>query len=164
MNTPQQPESSGTISPADFFPRLGAFIIDFVVTNGAEFVVEYAAVLMVLLVRKYGMGQAGVTFSNAMDPLLEQGIGFVFGLGFTYYYYVPLQLKLGTTPGKKVFSLYVVDANTHARINRKQAIFRVLGYIPSTVIFGAGFLMAAFHPQRKALHDVIAGTQCVKIN
>jgi uncharacterized RDD family membrane protein YckC len=39
-----------------------------------------------------------------------------------------------------------------------------LGYTVSYLIIGCGFFMAAFHPQKKALHDLLAGTVSVVRN
>jgi uncharacterized RDD family membrane protein YckC len=62
----------------------------------------------------------------------------------------------GATPGKKLLHIKVVDAKTLKDINNKQAIIRSIGYIPSTLLFGIGFLMVAFRKDKKALHDILA--------
>ena len=40
----------------------------------------------------------------------------------------------------------------------KQSVVRTVGYALSYAPLGAGFLMAAIHPEKRALHDLIAGT------
>jgi len=62
----------------------------------------------------------------------------------------------GATPGKKLLHIKVVDAKTLKDINNKQAIIRSIGYIPSILFFGIGFLMVAFRKDKKALHDILA--------
>jgi uncharacterized RDD family membrane protein YckC len=64
----------------------------------------------------------------------------------------------GATPGKKLLHVRVVDAKTFQDITNKQAITRSLGYIPSTLLFGIGFLMVAFRKDKRALHDLLADT------
>ncbi len=64
----------------------------------------------------------------------------------------------GTTPGKKMVGIKIVDARTYGEITNKQAITRSLGYIPSTLLFGIGFLMVLFRKDRRALHDLLADT------
>ena len=66
----------------------------------------------------------------------------------------------GATPGKKFVHIKIVDAKTFQDINNKQAITRSLGYIPSTFLFGIGFLMVAFRKDKRSLHDMLADT-CV---
>lgn len=64
----------------------------------------------------------------------------------------------GATPGKKFVHIKIIDKETHQDISNKQAITRSLGYIPSTAIFFIGFLMVAFRKDKRALHDMLAGT------
>ncbi len=64
----------------------------------------------------------------------------------------------GATPGKKILCIHVVDAKSHAEINNKQAIVRYISYIASSLPLGLGFLMVAFHKEKRALHDILAGT------
>ena len=66
----------------------------------------------------------------------------------------------GATPGKKFVHIKIVDAKTYKDIDNKQAITRSLGYIPSTFLFGIGFLMVAFRKDKRSLHDFLGGT-CV---
>jgi uncharacterized RDD family membrane protein YckC len=40
-----------------------------------------------------------------------------------------------------------------------RAILRELGYIVSLLTFGIGYLMAGIRPDKRALHDLIAGTR-----
>jgi uncharacterized RDD family membrane protein YckC len=42
------------------------------------------------------------------------------------------------------------------------AILRLIGYLLSTVLLFAGFLMIAFDRQRRALHDRLADTLVVE--
>ncbi len=64
----------------------------------------------------------------------------------------------GTTPGKRLVGIKIVDAETFKDITNKQAITRSLGYIVSTLPFGIGFLMVLFRKDKRALHDLIANT------
>jgi len=64
----------------------------------------------------------------------------------------------GATPGKKFVHIKIVDHQTHKDIDNRQAITRSLGYIPSTFLFGIGFLMLAFREDKRSLHDMLGGT------
>lgn len=68
----------------------------------------------------------------------------------------------GATPGKKYVKIKIVDAKTLKDIDNKQAITRSLGYIASTLIFLIGFFMVAFREDKRALHDLIAGTVVIQ--
>lgn len=64
----------------------------------------------------------------------------------------------GSTPGKKLLKIKVVDANTLLDITTKQAITRSLGYIVSLFVFMIGFMMVAFRRDKRGLHDLLANT------
>lgn len=64
----------------------------------------------------------------------------------------------GTTPGKRLFSLYVLSVDTSRTVPVGQALLRFVGYFVSLLAFGAGFFMVGFTAARRGLHDVIAGT------
>ena len=70
----------------------------------------------------------------------------------------------GTTPGKRLVGIKIVDAKNYKDITNKQAITRSLGYIPSTLIFGIGFLMVLFRKDKRALHDLLADTVVIYEN
>jgi len=67
----------------------------------------------------------------------------------------------GATPGKKFVHIKIVDAKSFQDIDNKQAITRSLGYIPSTLLFGIGFLLIAFRKDKRSLHDLLASTAVI---
>ena len=126
---------------AAFWPRAVAHLIDFILVNGLELLLEY-----------------GLSEVFPIDSFTQQVIGVILSVGFTYWYYCRYQVRTGTTFGKKLFGIYVIDEKTGNNMTHKQAVIRMFAYVASSVLIGCGFLMAAFHPQRKALHDLLAGT------
>ena len=67
----------------------------------------------------------------------------------------------GATPGKKFVHIQVVDAKSYGDIDNKQAITRSIGYLPSILSLGFGFLMIAFRKDKRSLHDLLAGTAVI---
>ncbi|OQX59969.1 MAG: transporter [Helicobacteraceae bacterium 4484_230] len=67
----------------------------------------------------------------------------------------------GATPGKRILGIHVVDYKTGAEISNAQAVVRYIGYIASSIILMIGFLMIAFRRDKRALHDLMAGTAVV---
>lgn len=67
----------------------------------------------------------------------------------------------GATPGKKFVHIKIVDADTFEDINNKQAITRSLGYIASILVLFIGFIMVGFRKDKRALHDLLAGTSVI---
>lgn len=70
----------------------------------------------------------------------------------------------GTTPGKKYAGIKIVDAKTLTNISTKQAITRSFGYIVSSIPFFIGFLFPLFRADKRALHDLLAGTVVIYHN
>jgi uncharacterized RDD family membrane protein YckC len=64
----------------------------------------------------------------------------------------------GTSPGKRVVRLRIVDADTGKPMTARQAMMRTVGYLLTFCIFGAGFLWVFFNPRKQALHDRLANT------
>jgi uncharacterized RDD family membrane protein YckC len=64
----------------------------------------------------------------------------------------------GTTPGKRVVRLRIVDADSGHPMTVKQAALRTVGYLLTFATLGAGFLWVFFNARKQALHDRIANT------
>jgi uncharacterized RDD family membrane protein YckC len=73
-------------------------------------------------------------------------------------YYTWGHYRYGMTLGKRPFRIYVVNEKDHLAISLKQAVIRSLGYVVSYLPLAGGYLMAALHPEHRALHDLMAGT------
>jgi len=65
------------------------------------------------------------------------------------------------TPGKMLFNARIVDAKTGKKPSTGQWVIRYLGYIPSTLVFGLGFLWVALDKKKQGWHDKMAGTVVV---
>jgi len=91
----------------------------------------------------------------------EWALAFLF-LGSALY--VPLMESSSAqgTVGKLVFGLKVTDTS-YRRISRARAYGRYFAHVPSSVILYLGYVMVAFTPQKRALHDYIAGTLVLRV-
>ena len=67
----------------------------------------------------------------------------------------------GTSIGKRVFSLYVVRPDG-SKLSPGRALGRYLLTALSGVLLGIGYLMVAFRKDKRALHDLLAGTYVVR--
>jgi uncharacterized RDD family membrane protein YckC len=147
---------------AGFWERAVAHLIDFLITNVSELAIEYGLVGLVWGVRRFALNET-IDFDHAIDSILQQAIGLGVGLAIAYLYYVRWQVRYGNTLGKKIMKMQVVDAVTGLPMGERQAWVRLFSYLASYLIVGCGFLMAAFNPERRALHDSIAGTRVIRI-
>lgn len=62
------------------------------------------------------------------------------------------------TPGKMLFRMQVVDADTGETLTWGQCVLRYIGLIMAAVPCGLGLLMAAFDARKRGWHDRIANT------
>ncbi len=82
-------------------------------------------------------------------------------------YSIILLALFGTTPGKMLFKIRVYDrrANGGRRgIGFISASVRTLGTLVSGMTLLIGFIMAGFRRDRRALHDLIAGTYPTRVH
>jgi uncharacterized RDD family membrane protein YckC len=132
--------------PAGFWVRSVAIIID-----GIILVIVVVALWPALFDNSFqGWAEAGEI----------DGPQFLFSVAAPAVYFTLLTGLWGTTIGKRVFGIWVVDG-----LGARPSIFRALGryfatYI-STLTLLIGYLMVAFRQDKRALHDLIADTWVV---
>jgi uncharacterized RDD family membrane protein YckC len=68
----------------------------------------------------------------------------------------------GATPGKMLMSLRIVDAVTGRPASPWRCMLRWAGYLASALPLGLGFLWAAADSNKRAWHDMLAGTRVVR--
>ena len=66
------------------------------------------------------------------------------------------------TPGKMLYSLQIVDANTLQKPTARQFIIRYFSYVISTLPFCLGFLWIAFDKRKQGWHDKLAQTVVIR--
>jgi uncharacterized RDD family membrane protein YckC len=82
---------------------------------------------------------------------------------FVLYFLAPTALW-GVTLGKKIVGLRVVAAGDRGGLGFEQALMReTIGRLLTLATLGAGYLMVAWTPSRRALHDHLAGTRVVSL-
>jgi len=85
-----------------------------------------------------------------------------FTLLFTLAYSVVLHALAGQTMGKLLAGIRVVTVGGD-RVPAGTALLRYLAYYVSLAPLGLGFLMAALRSDRRALHDLLAGTRVERL-
>ena len=107
-----------------------------------------------------GLGLARL-FGTAEDPITRQsayGVAtFVAALAIMIGWSV-----WGTTPGKRLFRLYVCTNAGQPGIGPLRSLVRAVGYLLGVLTLGIGFLLAGFGTKR-ALHDRLAGTYVARL-
>ena len=133
------PTAAGVTHPAGFWIRAGAVLIDLLVVMAAEVA--------------FGFLLWAVT-----DDRLAAAASRAFRFLASPCYFVFLHWARGQTLGKMVFRVRVVMLDG-APLPFGRSVLRHLGSWLSAAILGLGYLLAAFRADKRALHDLIAGTR-----
>jgi uncharacterized RDD family membrane protein YckC len=134
--------------PAGFWVRLVAFIIDAVIVS----VIGTVAFMV--------FGESfweGVVVGETPDQTAEITVN-VWPSLFSFVYSVFFLAIWSTTPGKRILNIYVLDGQGRKRLGLIRAVVRTLATFLSAIILLIGYLMVAFRRDKRALHDLIAGT------
>lgn len=103
--------------------------------------------------------------SVAFGPVVDRhgdGLDTVASFLVIYFYYSYFYSKKGASPGKLLFNIEVIDAETGRYLTPWKAFFReAIGKFISLVPFGMGYVIAAFRQDRRALHDLLFDTNVV---
>ncbi len=125
-----------TLEYAGFWMRFVAWFIDSIILNILGLIIS-------LMVNDF---LAAIAFQVALGAFYH--VGFWVGAD-------------GSTPGKMAMGVKVVMANGEP-VEVGNALLRYIGYIPSSLLLGIGYLMIAFSSEKRGLHDIIGGTVVVK--
>ena len=100
--------------------------------------------------------------STSCRPELRFAFAVIFAisLAISGIYYTVMTAHFGATFGKMVFKLRVVKVDG-SRVGYGISLLRFIGSVLSGLILSIGYLMVAFRQDRRALHDLMAGTRVV---
>lgn len=133
---------------AGFWIRFCAKFVDGVILG----ILFMGPMIALMLSPVYESGTSGALL---IDVGLQLGWYIVYGA-----YAIFFVGKYGATPGKMACRLQVVD-ETGARIGYGRATGRFFAEILSGLICYIGYIMAAFDPEKRSLHDRICNTRVV---
>jgi uncharacterized RDD family membrane protein YckC len=137
---PGGPRAGPSGPRADFWYRLGGFLID--------------AVILFLV------GQVvGFVFSRNIVAVIL--IGLALGIAYSVYF---IGSGSGQTPGMRVLSIRAIDAATHGRVDYGKAFVRYLVAIVAQIPCYLGYLWMLWDPEKQTWHDKAAGTFVVPVS
>jgi len=134
----------GETRPAGFWIRVVASLVDFVVIGIVQFSLEVTGS------RLWGAGAD-------QAPAFQVSVG-LFTLLFAALYTTVLHAADGRTIGKLLVGARVIGVEGE-RLTAGAALLRWFGYFLSAIPLGFGFVMAGLRGDKRALHDLIAGSR-----
>ena len=135
-------------SPAGFWIRAIAFALDAIVVTIVQVSFNVAAALV------FGI-------EPEQTIAIASTVSF-FTMVFSALYTTVLHANGGQTIGKRIAGVRVVALDGEPPFGGP-AFLRWLGYFASFATFGLGFLMAGLRSDKRALHDLIAGTRVERV-
>jgi uncharacterized RDD family membrane protein YckC len=133
---------------AGFWIRAVAFVVDVIVLAIVQASLDVAASIVF-----------GVDPEQALA--ISSTVSF-FTMVFAALYTTVLHASGGQTIGKRLAGVRVVALDGEPPLGGT-AFLRWLAYFASFVTFGLGFLMAGLRADKRALHDLIAGTRVERV-
>lgn len=142
--------------PAGFWIRGAALVVDSLVLQAALLPFQLFIILPMLMVGGIGRGAA-----PARALAVNTGY-YVVAMLVSFGYVVWMHGKWGQTLGKIATGVKVVRVGGEP-IGYGRAFGRFLGVYLSVITLGIGYLMAGFRSDKRALHDLVAGTRVMKV-
>ena len=143
--TPDDPMAA--LQYGGFWRRVGASIID--------------SILILLVTSPVLYAFYGDSFYTEQS-MLRGPADFVISYLFPAVASITFWVYKSATPGKMVFGLKIVDAETAGPCSTGQLIDRYLGYYVSILVIGLGFIWVAFDKRKQGWHDKLAGTMVIR--
>jgi uncharacterized RDD family membrane protein YckC len=154
------------LRPAGFWVRFAAYLFDSLVIGCLLTLITYPWAAELAKLQNDALTQLQA-YSQHRSESLDMAVMFRFWLAtatinlpVSFIYFVGFNTLRGATPGKHIFGLRVLGADG-SRLTLGRAALRQVAEWLSALTFGAGFLLVALTPQKRALHDLLARTQVV---
>lgn len=140
------------IEYAGFWVRLAAYCIDSVIV--------WAGLLFV----KLAIGIFSAFGSSIFDAhlLFRYSLKDIILYIFQVLYFILLTFGTGTTPGKRLMNLRVVNADLSPNLTLVNVVYReTVGRFLCGLSIGIGYIMAGVDREKRGLHDMICDTRVV---
>lgn len=139
--------------PAGLLRRLGAIFYDSLLFGASVGIV--GGIISTILSRIMGMESIppGSALANSLFVLYVVLFFLLFGWFWTHG---------GQTLGMRAWKIRVVTNDGDA-LNWQQAFFRFSAALFSWAVFGVGFMIAIFDPEKKGWHDRFSRTRLIRV-
>jgi uncharacterized RDD family membrane protein YckC len=158
-DTQLAPTVAAPVDYADFWPRVGAYVIDYIFSNVAGVVALFAAAFIAILAADRS---GDIVLQEDQDTLVVIGVVTgALGAAVVSVLYFWLGDAWGGTPGKRLVGLGVVDAGTGGKIGLSRGFLRFLVMTLGAVTLYIGWLWCIWDKKKQTWHDKAAGSVVV---
>lgn len=156
MAVPEEDTATAPVSAGGFWIRTLAYLIDSVILE------VLSLILIVVGMLAMSMSPSGLAAFDEDRIMGVLGPYYLFSTIITILYFTYFHGSIGQTPGKMLCGLKVVRVDGEP-LGFARALLRWAGYLPSSLVFGLGFLWIAWDRNKQAWHDKIAGTRVIRL-
>ena len=160
-----QPQGEGVVRPdefvfGNFWPRFCAKLLDGLILAVAGVLINVVLGLVMLGNANYfvGLVQAAGAAKATHYQIVSNLAGVLLGVGYAWFFIS----RYSATPGKMALGLKLVRADG-SPLSTGRIIGRYFAEWLSGLILLIGYIMAAWDPERRALHDRICDTRVIKV-
>lgn len=148
------------LRPAGFWVRALCYAIDFIIVSALLNIVT-----MPWMTTLHALQEASFQELRSPNPnfsIIGRSLAIMgpIDLAAGFLYFVTFNGLVGGTPGKLMLGLRVLRANGEP-LTLKRAFLRHCGEVLTGFSLGLGFVVVAFTPEKRALHDLLADTRVV---
>lgn len=149
-----------SVRPAGFWIRFIAYFLD-------SLIIGFLSLPVTIGLQFAMFSQMGnmdpEALANASFPIGLTIVSWIINLAIMGTYGGWFYSRKGATPGKMIFGLEVIDAQTGSYLSfQKGALRDSIGKLISSVVLLIGYIMAAFHPEKAAFHDLLVGSRVIR--
>lgn len=137
---------------AGFWVRMAAYCIDLVIVGIGLLFVKLIIGIVSLLAGD--VIHAQILFHYTLKDIILYVLQAVYFILLTYY--------TGTTPGKRLMNLRVVNADGRERLDFVNILYReTVGRFLCGLSLGIGYIMAGVDREKRGLHDMLCDTRVI---
>ena len=151
QKTDQQADESqaeASVEYAGFWVRALASLVDFILLA----VIISFPLTLIYGAEEYWTGEK--LFLGFWDIFL----GYIVPVLLTIWFW----MRFLATPGKMLFGVQLVDAETLTALTLKQSIIRYVGYLPAALVIFISLLWIAFDRRKQGWDDKLAGSVAIR--
>lgn len=147
--------------PAGFFLRMAI-----VLTEGLLFalgsVVPFVPILTVLALERYLLPADRLPTTLQAKVIITAGCALLWLL-YAWYYFIHGWARRGGSPAMRIWGTRLFDWRWRIPVGYGRAWLRAVGVMVTLFTFGLGFLASLLRRDRRALHDLLAGTIVARV-
>lgn len=146
---------------AGFLPRFAAFLFDWVIVLCLINFITLPWSKDRLETNQRILSELKADKPDLRQAFRDLGSLLAVDLSVNFTYFVAFNALRGATPGKRMFGLKIVRTDGGDIGLRKALVRQLMSGLSLYCLLGFGHLLVAFTPERRAVHDLVAGTQVI---